>query len=347
MRILHIIDHLGIGGAQMIVKGIMSYKRCSHEHHLYSLRRNDYNPMELDHDNVMISDSYSKYSLSPIPNILKLVKERRIDILHCHLTRSILVGYLTDMLAQRRIRLIVHEHGKVLDRDGYRNVLRLVRRRADIFIAVSKTIMSALEGEAGIRPRKMRLLENFIRIRDFSITRNSGMFTIGFIGRFTEVKGCRYLLQALDRLEFPYRCIVIGDGPLRGELMSMVKDNPRVEFLGYVSDVRKVYRRFDVMVVPSLRESFGITVLEAWASGVPVICSDIMGLRERVRHRHNGLLFRKGDPKDLAGALNLLHDDRKLRESIADHALGDVRRYDISNYMQRLDGIYEVIGAGR
>lgn len=119
-----------------------------------------------------------------------------------------------------------------------------------------------------------------------------------FVGRLSPEKGVDSLIKAWHRLDIPLR--IVGDGPLSAVLRE--RAGPHVEFAGLLphEDVLKQISRASFLVFPSIwYETFGLTLLEAMASGRPVLASDLGGRREIVREGETGLLFEAGNPEDL------------------------------------------------
>ena len=143
----------------------------------------------------------------------------------------------------------------------------------------------------------------------------SGQKTIVCVANFySEVKGHRYAIEALKYLSADLRLVMIGDGVLKDRMMSHaekigVKD--RVSFLGYKShnEVLDEMRKMDVLVVPSLSESFGLVAIEAMSVGLPVVASSVGGLASVVYDGITGRLVPSGDPEALADAVNYILDD--------------------------------------
>lgn len=187
----------------------------------------------------------------------------------------------------------------------------------------------------------------------------AGTFSIGFVGRLSPQKGLEYLLKALpltmDRLQQRYANLsrllpnqirtetpastvgpppliklwVVGDGPEKERLTQMASETTAareglaVEFVGAVADVSPWWRCFDIVVLPSLAESFGLVIGEAMATGVPVIASRLPAVEEFVVDGETGLLVPAGDASALASALVRLIADGELRYKLAEQA----RRY--------------------
>jgi len=149
-----------------------------------------------------------------------------------------------------------------------------------------------------------------------------GPATVLFVGQLIERKGMRQLItvigdRAWDDVEFCF----VGRGPYTARIKELARE-PRVRYLGYVSDrhqLARIYRRSDVVVLPSVEshravEPFGLTLLEAMASGVPVVATDCVGPREIVDHGVDGYIVPQNDPLALSEALLELTEDRQRRQ---------------------------------
>jgi glycosyltransferase involved in cell wall biosynthesis len=128
-----------------------------------------------------------------------------------------------------------------------------------------------------------------------------------FVGRLLPNKGPQYLLEALQRLpaELDYRLRIAGEGPMQAELERSAADHglsDRVEFLGLRFDIPDLMRDADFFVRPSTLEGMPLTVLEAMASGIPVIATNVAGTGEAVVDGETGILVEPGDIEALTGA---------------------------------------------
>jgi phosphatidyl-myo-inositol alpha-mannosyltransferase len=139
--------------------------------------------------------------------------------------------------------------------------------------------------------------------------------TIFFIGRHEPRKGLDVLLSAMAELPADVRLWVGSDGPETAQLRARSAGDPRIEWLGRLTDAEKAQRLrgADVFCAPSLRgESFGVVLLEAMASDTPVVASDLPGYANVARSGRDALLVAPGDASALAKALQQVLDDRSL-----------------------------------
>jgi glycosyltransferase involved in cell wall biosynthesis len=169
---------------------------------------------------------------------------------------------------------------------------------------------------------------------------------IGAVGRFSEEKGHRYLLEAMASLRRRLpgaRLVLVGYGALEGDLRSRAAGlavDGVVTFAGE-RDSAELLGSFDVFAQPSLYESQGLAILEAMAAGVPVVATDVGGVRDAVRNGESGLLVPPADPGALAEAIVRLAGDRELALRLAARAGRDVReRYSASTMIESYAGLY-------
>ena len=176
---------------------------------------------------------------------------------------------------------------------------------------------------------------------------SEGDAVIGFVGRLVPQKGLSYLLAAAELLQARYsnlRFVIVGDGPLRTELTiaTTSSGNNRFYFLGERSDVPRLLELFDVLVVPSEWEPFGIVNLEAMAAAKPVVAFDVDGIPEAIVHGETGLLVPHRDSRALASAIAKLLDDTSLRRRMG--AAGRQRveqRFNVQDMARAFESFYE------
>jgi glycosyltransferase involved in cell wall biosynthesis len=143
---------------------------------------------------------------------------------------------------------------------------------------------------------------------------------VGTCGQFAPHKGWPDFLSAIRicREEFPgLKCLIVGDGPMREEIVSMAETmglTGAVEFAGYRKDVRPFLGRMDIFMMASLSEGLPVAVIEAMASGLPVVATDVGGVSELVAHGETGLVSEAGNPQRLALHASMLLRDGRLME---------------------------------
>lgn len=362
MKVLHIIDSLGLGGAQTVVKGIFEAQRDNDDIYLFALRQREITT-EIGHPNVSIFPSKSKYSLAPLFELKNIVEKNKIDVLHCHLFRSNVFGYLLKRIWFPNINLIIHEHGGIGVREkGYSLSLRLMNDKVDKYIAVSKSISKSLVDYSNITSDKISVLYNFVNLEKYSQNNIKNEqreqrtkfgfheydFVVGFAGRLVARKGWQdflkaaYLLKNQKNIKFA----IAGEGEDKQQMLLLIKKlqlQDSVKYLGHVSNMVEFYSKLDCFVMPSHVEPMGLTQLEAQAMGVPVLASNVEGLREVVNDKADCLLFEKGISEDLVKKIKLLVSSLELRQKLIEGGRENVKKYDLGEYVRKLDFVYESI----
>lgn len=163
-------------------------------------------------------------------------------------------------------------------------------------------------------------------------------FVYGFVGRITGDKGINELLQASREILDSFRDVrvmLIGEiekeATLNQKLLEWSKKENRIIYCGSTSEIEKYMAAMDCYVMPSYREGFGLTVVEAGAMGVPVICSNIPGPTDAIVDGATGILVKKKDVKELKEAVIRLYQNSDLREQLGEAGLKNVRK----NYEQK------------
>ena len=169
----------------------------------------------------------------------------------------------------------------------------------------------------------------------------NGPFRILAVGRLVEKKGFRYLIEAASTFKFPFTLRIVGDGPERAALAKLISDyqlNDRVKLVGLKThdQLPAEYANAHVVAVPSIvdhtgdRDGLPNVVLEAMASGRPVVASDAGAIRSAVNHGETGLIVPQKSPADLATALTSLAQNATFQKTLGQNA------------RQRVEGDYEL-----
>jgi glycosyltransferase involved in cell wall biosynthesis len=211
----------------------------------------------------------------------------------------------------------------------YRAANRAALRGSDTVVCVSGH-MARIARDDGVPESRLRVAPNPVDTGFFAPAGRERDIDVLFVGRLSHEKGVDVLLRALVELPRGQRVVIAGDGPLRRELESQAAGSGAdVEFTGWVDRdaLRALYARAALQVVPSRSEPQGVVVLEALASGTPVIGSDVGGIAEMVSDGENGWLVEPGRPDLLGGRMRAALADRERLEPMRTHARDSVARF--------------------
>ena len=240
-------------------------------------------------------------------------------------------------------------------------VCRTLARMTTAVTAVSEETARTFASESGIRLNRIGVLPHGIDLERFrpDSTRTDdanrvGPVVFGCVARLDPIKGHKVLLEAvkllLDRNVAGFEVRVIGDGPMRNDLVSLASRlavDDHVHFLGRVGDITHYYRALDVFVLPSLREGRPLTILEAMASGLPVIASRVGSVPGLLGRGEAGLLVEPGDPAQLAEAMACLIRDPELRRRQGRFARAKAEKdFSLAEMIDSYSAFYRAIADG-
>jgi len=202
-------------------------------------------------------------------------------------------------------------------------------------------------------PGEYKIIPNGVNLGRFQravpIARwQDGCPNVLFVGRLEDRKGLPYLLKAyrlLRKDEINCRLLIVGSGPQEREARRyvMTRRLSNVEFLGRVSDAEKaqLFKTADVYVSPATgRESFGIVLLEAMASGAPIVCSDIHGYKGVVQRGRQALLVEPRDSRGLAAAIKELLEDPRRRHEMGEAGKERAEQFGWDRVTARVEAYY-------
>lgn len=207
----------------------------------------------------------------------------------------------------------------------------------------------------GIAAEKIRLYPRGVDTERFTPAKRNGFlathYAIGhdelsflYVGRVSKEKNLHVLTEAYQAMlakGVRARLVITGDGPYRAEMQAALQETPAV-FTGYLAgeDLCAVYASSDVLVFPSATDTFGNVVLEAQASGIPVIVTDQGGPAENMLHGETGLRVPANDPAALASAMAALVSDAAYREQMGRTARGYIETRAFEKAFEQLYALY-------
>ena len=310
-----------------------------------------------------------------LPSMVRRLREFSPDLIHVH--TPLAIG-LAGLGAARRLRvpLVQTYHSYVpgflqyarparllgLDRGPRRTTdtrsgrvfTRIVYNRADLVLAPSEALCDVLRA-TGVRP-DVRCQTNGIDLAEFPPKDDWALrHCIMHSGRLGFEKNAEVVVEAfarfaVDRPEWTLH--LMGEGPAVPYLESLIDRlgiASRVNWEGFVSraHLAESYREADIYATASTIETQGLVVLEAMASGTPVVGVDALAVPEMARDGRDGIIVPPYDPQAMAAALVQLADDDGLRARMGRTCLEDVKAHDLNAAVDRLERTYEGLLAGR
>lgn len=261
-------------------------------------------------------------SPATVGRVRDLIDAQAVDLVDCHMWRSMPIGVLAAARSHRNPRVVGVFHG-VKSRISLRSKLLYyftLRRMAKI-VSVSEGGMADIQSLFwGVAPEKLMAIPNgldFTRFSGVEAGNRSDLFGTGFdskrvfitVSRLASKKNLERLLRAFSHVHSAYPnagLVIVGDGVLRARLEEFVRDKGltgSVAFLGFRDDIPNLLKSADIYAIPSLREGLPRSLLEAMAVGKPVLASRIHGHEEVVLDPAHGRLVDAADADDIAAAI--------------------------------------------
>lgn len=230
----------------------------------------------------------------------------------------------------------------------------------DHYTCVSERVRDSLCALSGKAKRNFSIIPNSVNTEMFfpdaserkqqreELQLNDATFVAGVVARFSPQKGHAYLIDAILILREKHiegKIVLVGVGDLENEIRELVKQHSLqdyVTFYGQALEVHKVLQTLDCFILPSLWEGMPLSLLEAMASGIPVIATDVAGTREVIQHTVNGLLIPSKNPEAIANAFIKMKENVTMRNELAQRALNFVREnYSVAANIKAYIKLYE------
>lgn len=272
----------------------------------------------------------------------------RYDIIHAHYAMPQgFLGVLLKIARRKPLVLTVHGSDAALGKGPLSPILRWVLRRSDRITTVSRFLQREVIA-LGAREGTVRVVYGGVTPKAPPGEGSSGGARIVFVGGLVRQKGVDILLEAFQGIKAAEKGAelwIVGDGRERPRLEALARGLEGVRFLGHREDLTAVFDGASVLVLPSRAEGFGLVLLEAMASGVPVVATRVGGIEEVVEDGVNGLLVEKEDPRALAQGILKLLKDGGLRERLVRNGLATARAFPWERTAREVDAVYaELLG---
>lgn len=289
-----------------------------------------------------LSHSPLIYTLFLLPFIffrsLILIKKEKIDILHCQGFLSSVLGFCLSGITG--IPYVATVQRLETRRNSFKN---FIYRNAAVCIGASRAIEKYFK-EIGCK--KVEVVPNGIdleRYKNLARKPHAG-FVVMTVARLEKVKGIEYLIRAVK----DFQLLIIGDGSERKSLESLVetlKLKERVRFLGEIpnSKIPEYLAGADCFVLPSLKEGFGIVILEAQAAGIPVVGTNVGGILDLIEDGKTGLLVDSGNAAQIQEAIAKIRSDSEFARNLVEGAQKNLIKYNWQDISDKVYQIYQQV----
>ena len=353
MRIVHFIDSLSIGGAETLLKDtIIHYKKIFPEdkHVVVTLRkvagyeeliRKEASCYNLDFSFTNIWGVFRKYRT--------ILKDECIDVVHSHLNESTIIARL---FTPSSVPLVSTYHSGYLHPKAWNYSFkrkfaeRVLYKKSHYCLFVSSSVSDVVVPALNLK-ENYEILENFYDDRFFPAYeyKNDSRLRLVTVGNLTRQKNQILLLNVLKELgNSDVSLDIYGEGSLRAELQQLIDDNQlNVRLKGRAFITSELLGAYDLFVMSSLDEGFGIALVEAMATGLPSLLPDLPALKEVAKE--SGLYFKRNSVKEALDLLNYIIEDKEILRRLSVEAIEASKEYTVSSKVHQLNQIYKKLAA--
>jgi sugar transferase (PEP-CTERM/EpsH1 system associated) len=374
--IAHVIYRLDVGGLENgLINLINQMPTYKYRHVIICLKGSTRFRERLQRDDVQIIDLQKQdgQDWASFVALYRILRQQQVDIVH---TRNLAtIEYQVSAFLARVKHRVHSEHGwDTFDPEGnnkkYQILRRLISPLIKVFIPLSLHLQSYLINKVGISEQKIVRICNGVDINKFYPVQEKELIVdcpleqgddkvyIGTVGRMHGVKDQLTLVRAYIRLLAKHpdfigklNLLLIGDGPLREEAIVLLENNNLLEHVwlpGARGDIAAIMRSLDIFVLPSQAEGISNTILEAMATGLPVVATAVGGNTELVEKDETGLLVPPSEPEALATALLTLLENKQLRLQFGKRAHQRVlENFSIQAMVSKYTEVYDSLRLNR
>lgn len=297
----------------------------------------------------------------------KILKKEKPAIVHIHLWNPGSCRYAFSSINKKITKIITTEHDPFPLKGLKNNLKKKTLKKIDHVVAVSdanKELLLKLYPELKNKISTIHNgidLENFekslihfstqykARIKEQLFSASTDDFIILSIAALHPRKGLNYLMEAFKKIHIKNpktKLVIVGEGPERKNLTKLIKilelDN-EVMLIGEQSNIPHILKSSDLFVLASIKEAFGLVLLEAMAAQIPVIASEVGGIPEIIQNHKSGILVEPTNIEDLTTSIKTIMDNPALRQKLTYVAHHRVKNFDIKVTAQKTEKLYDTI----
>lgn len=355
MRVLHIINSLEAGGAQKLLADMLpliSREADTNVSIAVFRTTNSDNERILSEAGInIINIDAPALSLKSFMRLLTVIK--KADIVHVHLFAANYMTAIANIFAGKPLIFTEHStHNKRRNHKWLRPIEKFIYSRFHSIACISDQTAETLLHWIGhkIGDKRITVIPNGINLTKYQNAMQKSpeeMFgkpgiPLLMVSRFVESKDQPTVIRALKHIDNPDTFLVfVGDGPLKGRCEQIANESglrDRIIFLGTRNDVPEIIKASKIGIQSSNWEGFGLTAVEMMAGGIPVIASDVDGLKQVVEDA--GLSFRKGDSKDLADKIGRIVSDQAMYQRLSCEGIQKSQTYSIYFTAEKYVALY-------
>lgn len=363
-KILHLNNTSSIGGAEQVILNLADFVSPDRYTSYVGVFREGELVSELKKRGIKflwLKESTQVYDFKFLKNITRLIRANHIDLIHSHTWGTDFYAYWASRILKIPMITTVHNRYYIFEKWSRRFSYKVFLSHIKKIIAVSQDIKNLLQEAVKLSPQKVELIYNGIDTNKFENRGNlekireelklsEDELILGNVGNLREVKDHHTLILAFNKISslFPQaKLLIIGEGELKPSLLKLCSElglEERVLFLGHREDVPSILNLMDIFVLSSRLEGCSISILEAMASGKPVIATEVGGNPELILKGKSGFLVPSAEPEKLAEKMVLLLKDENLRREMGEEGKNRVKeKFSLERMAKNYEELYSSI----
>jgi len=360
IKVLHLITSLEVGGAQHgLLLGLPRFNTDRYEHIICSLMNRIPMAEQFRESGIEVHSLglNRRTDLSVVVRLRRLMKKVRPDILHTYLLHANVLGRIVGRLVG--IPVIIGSE-RTIGQAGPcgRLATKLSNPLTNAVEVNSELGARSIAIDLGVPPDKIEVVRSGVDLKKFGHSTNraavrsqmglkKGQHLVLYVGRLRAVKGIEYGLRAFAAAQSQLSSMhmaLAGEGELLDHLKNIVRElnvSDHVTFLGVRNDLPDLLSGADSVLMPSLKEGFPRTAIEAMAAGKPIIATNVGGTSEAIIDGETGILIPAKNIEVMTSTLLRLVNDKDLQLKLGEAGRQrSTNNYSVNNYVTRLDELY-------
>jgi len=363
MNILELCLSYGFGGLELYVLKSANKLRQSGSNIRVAVRKNTFLDEKLVETGITCNYFRARFTICPLFTAWKLagyINANKIDVMHIHWGYDLALAVLAKVLSRRKVKL-VYTRQMALTRMKHDPYHKFLYKNVDAYVVITESLYIDASQYLPLKKECLHLLyygvpepaNTSVDCEKYLISNNldPAAFKLAIFGRIEPGKGQYLVVEAVRRLYLEGKKInaaIIGHimdkdhfNNIENEIKSASLE-AQIQYLGFHNNPVSIMSCFDVVVLASKCETFGLVLPEAMRAGVAVIGSNCGGVPEIIKHDETGLLFETENAEDLTNQLRKLIDDPLLYQKVAKAGKKDAdERFSEEKHYQQLLKIFQ------
>lgn len=357
IKIIHIVESMPVGGLEktvyMIIKDI---DKTKFDVELWCLAGIGFFADKLRDEGytIQVLGLVSYHNLKNVIALIRKIRKERPDIIHTHGYFAGIFGRLSVLFSFRKIRMIHHYQTIFAEFYTKSNAFleKFFNSITSRIICVSDFVEKSYYEKELIKPQKTVVIYNCAEIGKYKPRNILGgeKVRITIVASLREVKGHKYLIEAFEMLFDSKKNVelhIFGAGPLEKDIRDKVAGYDiakSVYFRGEIDNVSEELSKMDIFVLSSVREGLPLSLVEAMASGLACVATDVGGVSEVIDNNETGLLVPPRDPKAIYNALKFLIENPEQAREMGTNARAKAEKmFDCKIMVEKIENVYKEV----